>query len=312
MPKILIANPIGVQGLQLLEQVPQFQLLPAPHQPQELLQQIVTADALIVRGQTKVDDTLIAHAKQLKLIIRSGIGVDNIDLAAAKKYGVKVMNVPQGNVIPTAEHTLALLLAIVKKITLANEQMKQHQWHRLATTTHTLNNKTLAIIGLGRVGQAVAQRAQAWGIKVIAHDPLLEQSVFQRFAVIPADFATIAQQADFISLHVPLTPQTKHLINVTFLAALQRKPVLINTSRGEVIDETALLKALNKGLLAGVGLDVFSQEPPTDWQLIDHPLVLATPHIGSRTEEADEITGLACAVQVRDFFLFGKEENVVN
>ena len=247
-------------------------------------------DAWIIRSGTTITEQWIGQAAQLKVIGRAGVGVDNVDLPAATKRGVLVLNAPAGNTLSTAEHTLALMMSAMRAVPAAVASMKSGAWNRKAFMGTELFGKTLGIVGLGKIGKEVAARAAAFGMDVIGSDPMMTTEAADRLGIELVDVDTIMQRADVITVHTPLVTSTKHLFNDETLARCKKGVVLINCARGGIIDEQALLRALESGHVGGAGLDVYSTEPPpADLNaLIEHPAVVCTPHIAASTEEAQE------------------------
>ena len=280
--------------------------------PADLARDLADADALLVRSATKVTKELLAAAPKLRVVGRAGTGVDNIDVAAASGRGVLVVNAPGANSISVAEHACALMLALARMVPAADRAMKDHRWEKKKFLGVELRGKTLGVAGLGRIGQEVALRARSFGMRVVAHDPFIAREIAESMGVelLPLDevFAT----ADFLTLHLPATPETTHLMNDGRVARVKPGLRIINTARGELIDQAALKRALASGQVAAAALDVFEQEPPTDWSLADMPQVVATPHIAASTEEAQELVGLDTAAAVRDFLRDGVVRNAVN
>ena len=252
----------------------------------ELVADIGKYDAMIVRGRTKVTREVVEAADKLKIVGRAGVGVDNIDLAAAQAKGITVVNSPTATTDAVAEHTMALLLALVRNIARADATMKAGQWAKKELKGTELGGKTLGIVGFGRIGQGVGRRAAAFGMQVLAYDPLLDAQTIQAGGAAPVSLDALFQQSDVISLHMPLTPETKNMFNGEAFAKMKRGMHLVCAARGGIIDETALLSSLESGQVAGAALDVFSEEPPGLTALVAHPNVVATPHIGAQTEEA--------------------------
>ncbi|KAK3786625.1 hypothetical protein RRG08_027583 [Elysia crispata] len=252
----------------------------------ELLRIIPEYDGLIVRSATKVTSDVIEAGKNLKIIGRAGTGVDNIDAEAATKNGVIVMNTPGGNTLSAAEHTCTLIIALTRNLGAASMSMKEGKWDRKKFMGSELYGKTLAIIGLGRIGKEVALRMQAFGMKTIGFDPLVKPEECAAWDTEWLSLDDIWPQADYITVHTPLIPQTKHLLNDTTFAKCKKGVRVVNCARGGIIEEAALLRALESGQCAGAGLDVFVEEPPKDYTLAKHPNVVATPHLGASTVEA--------------------------
>ena len=255
---------------------------------QKLLESIGDCNALIVRGRTKVTTALLEAAPKMKVVGRAGVGVDNIDLAAAQSRGVTVINSPTATTIAVAEHTLALMLALVRNISRADYSMKSGLWEKKQLAGAELYAKTLGIIGMGNIGSGVAQRAAAFGSHILGYDPFLDDAAIRQRAAQPAALNDLLAQSDLISLHIPLTPETRGMINGQTIGLMKRGASLICAARGGIIDETALLNALESGQIAGAALDVFGTEPPGLTALVSHPNVVATPHIGAQTNEAQE------------------------
>lgn len=253
---------------------------------EELLQAIGAYDALIVRGRTKVNRAVFAAARRLKVAGRAGVGVDNIDLAAAVAHRVTVVNSPLASTLAVAEHTLAMLLSLARLIPRADAAMKSGQWPKKELVGVELHGKVLGIIGMGRIGRAVGRRAGALGMQVLGFDPLVAPAQIADCGARPVELAELLMQADFISLHVPLNPETRGLLGGQAFGQMKRGVRLVCTARGGVVDETALLGALEIGQVAGAALDVFANEPPGISALVSHPNVIATPHIGAQTVEA--------------------------
>ena len=274
--------------------------------------EIGDADALVVRSATKVTAPLLEKAPRLRVIGRAGAGVDNVDLDAATQKGVVVMNTPGGNAVSVAEHTIALLLALARRIPQADASMKSGKWEKKNLQGMELRGKTLGLIGLGQIGSEVARLAKAFEMEIVAYDPYVSSLLAGELDVKLASLDEIMTTANFISLHATATPETRHLLNARTLALAQPGVRIVNCARGELVDEAALLAALECGLVAGAALDVFEAEPPKDLKLTSHPSVIATPHIAGSTEEAQEIVGIRIAEQIRDYLRGGMVRNAVN
>ena len=311
--KILVADSVSERAVEILREQESWDVVFLPKKTgAKVAEEIRDADALIVRSATKVTAELLAGAKQLRVIGRAGTGVDNVDLDAATQKGVVVMNTPGGNAQSVAEHTLALLLALARRIPQADASMKQGRWEKKKLEGMELRGKTLGLIGLGQIGAGVAQLAKAFEMQIIAYDPYVSSLLAGDLAVKLVSLEEVLKSADFISLHASATPETRHLINARTLALAQPGVRIVNCARGELINEADLLSALECGLVAGAGLDVFETEPPKDSKLVSHPNVIATPHIAGSTEEAQEIVGIRIAEQVRDFLISGVARSAVN
>jgi D-3-phosphoglycerate dehydrogenase len=238
--------------------------------------------------------------------------VDNVDVAAASARGILVVNAPGANSISVAEHACALMLALARSVPAADRAMKEGRWEKKRLIGNELRGKTLGVAGLGRIGQEVAQRARAFGMRVVAHDPYIAKDVAADLFVDLMSIDEVCATADYLTLHLPSTPETRHLFNDDRFSRCKPGVRLINTARGELIDESALRRALDQGIVAGAALDVFETEPPADWTLARMPQVIATPHIAASTEEAQELVGIETAAAVRDFLRDGIVRNAVN
>ncbi len=252
----------------------------------ELLQKVAEYDALIVRGRTKVTPTVFAAAKSLKVVGRAGVGVDNIDLNAAREHGVTVVNSPLATTIAVAELTLGLMLSMVRELARADATMKAGKWIKKELEGTELHGKTLGVIGFGRIGGAVAQRAAAFDMKVVGYDPIIKPEDIVARGGKPVTLDELFAQADVITLHVPLTNDTRAILNAAAFAKMKRGVLIVCAARGGVIDEEALVAALDSGQVAAAALDVFTTEPPGLTALVSHPKVIATPHIGAQTIES--------------------------
>lgn len=266
--------------------------------PEELAAALPEYDALIVRSRTKVKGALLDACGNLKVIGRAGVGIDNIDVPKAVEKGITVVNSPLAASTAVAEHTLGLMLGLARSIPQADASIKAGRWEKSAFMGSELYGKQLGIIGLGRIGAQVAHLASAFGMKVSAYDPNLKADQISQRGAIPLDFADILASSDYLSLHLPLTSSTRGLIGVVQIQAMKQGARLVSISRGGIIDESALRQALNDGRLAGAALDVFADEPPQPGSIAEHPKVIATPHIGAQTHEAQARAGLAIAEEI--------------
>jgi D-3-phosphoglycerate dehydrogenase len=311
--KILVADSVSERAVEILREQESWDVVFLPKKAgANVVEEIRDADALVVRSATKVTAQLLAKAERLRVIGRAGTGVDNVDLSAATQKGVVVMNTPGGNAVSVAEHTLALLLALARRIPQADALMKQGRWEKKKLEGMELRGKTLGLIGLGQIGSDVARLARAFEMQIIAYDPYVSSLMAGELGVKLAPIEEVFKSADFISLHCSATPETRHLVNARTLALAQPGLRIVNCARGELINEADLLAALESGLVAGAALDVFETEPPKDSKLVSHPSVIATPHIAGSTEEAQEIVGIRIAEQVRDFLISGIARSAVN
>jgi D-3-phosphoglycerate dehydrogenase / 2-oxoglutarate reductase len=283
--KILITDGLEENGLSILRasaQVDDRKGISA----EELGEVIGGFDALIVRSRTKVTAEVFAAGKQLKVVGRAGVGVDNIDLAAANQHGIRVVNTPRATSQAVAEHCLALILALARAIPSADAGLKSGQWLKNDLMGIEVQGKVLGVIGMGNIGSTITRLANAVGMIVKGYDPLIPAEEIQKRGAIPTPLNDLYSQADFITLHVPLSAETRNMINGQSLATMKRGVRLVCAARGGIIDETALLGALESGQVAGAALDVFVKEPPGISALVTHPRVIATPHIGAQTREA--------------------------
>lgn len=278
----------------------------------ELKEIIGDYEALIVRSSTQVTGDLLAAAKKLKVVGRAGAGVDNIDLEAATRSGVIVMNTPGGNSVSTAEHSFAMLMALARNIPQGTASLKAGLWERSKLTGVELRGKTLGVLGLGKVGSEVALRANAFGMKVLSYDPVVSREVAESFGAKLADPDEIYAAADFITVHLPLIEQTRHMISDAQIAVCKDGVFLINCARGGILDEAAVLRGLEAGKVGGVALDVFEEEPPTNNALVAHERVISTPHLGASTREAQESVALQVASQIGDVLMGRVIRNAIN
>ncbi|MCM8800520.1 MAG: phosphoglycerate dehydrogenase [Candidatus Omnitrophica bacterium] len=314
MFKILISDPLAEEAMRILKENKDFQVEVKTDLKPEVLREIIKDyDALIVRSATKVTKDIIMHAQRLKVIGRAGVGLDNVDLEAATQKGIIVMNTPGGNTISTAEHTLSLILALSRNIPQAHLSTKQGEWKRSRFIGIELYNKILGIIGLGRIGSEVAKRALAFGMRVLAYDPFLSQEIAQRLGVEMVDLKELLMQSDYITIHTPLTEETKYMLSTKEFSLMKKGVRIINCARGGIIDEKALAEAIKEGRVAGAALDVFEQEPPPkDNELLKLDNVIVTCHLGASTEEAQLNVAIEIAEAVRDYLLGKGIRNAAN
>ncbi|HEX8722490.1 MAG TPA: phosphoglycerate dehydrogenase [Pyrinomonadaceae bacterium] len=311
--KIFVADDVSESGLGPLREAGFAVEKRAGLKGGELAEAVAGADGLVVRSETKVTAELLESAPRLRVIGRAGVGVDNIAVPAATQRGVVVMNAPDGNTMTTAEHTLALLLALARRVPQGQASLKAGRWERKKFVGVELRGKTLGVVGLGRIGRVVASRALGFEMKVVAFDPFVAQESLRDEGIELAPLEEVCARADFLTVHAPLTPETRGIIGVRELARTKPGVLVINCARGGLIDERALYEAIREGRVAGAALDVFEQEPPP----ADHPLlsleeVVATPHLGASTKEAQEGVAVIVAEQMRDFFLTGAVRGAVN
>jgi len=309
--KVVIAEKISPSAVDVLRE-PNWTVVTADQLDGKLGAQLESADALIVRSAVQVDGALLDHAGKLRVIGRAGVGVDNIDLDAATRKGIAVMNTPGANAIAVAEHTLGLMLAMARHLPRADSLMHAGKWEKKSLQGTELRGKTLGIVGLGRIGMEVARRAISFGMKVVGHDPFVSPGVAKEQNIRMATLDEVYASADYLTLHVGLTPQTTGMINAESLKKMKRGVRLVNCARGELIDEAALAEGLKAGHVAGAALDVFNEEPLKNSPLTAIENVILTPHIGGATHEAQEAVGYQIACQVKEYLKDGVIQNAVN
>ncbi|HEY5119115.1 MAG TPA: hydroxyacid dehydrogenase [Anaerolineales bacterium] len=284
---VLITDGLQESAIAILEKASAVQNRP-DISPDDLMKALTGVQAIIVRGRTKVTADVFTAAPDLKVVGRAGVGVDNIDLKAAKGKNVVVVNAPQSTTIAVAEHTMALLLSLARQVPLADSGLRRGEWLKKKLEGFELSGKTLGIVGMGRIGSFVAARAAGFGMICVGYDPMLSNDEIAKRGAQPADLANILRRADVLTLHVPLSPETRGMINAEQMSRMKHGAYILCTARGNIIDETALLAALESGQIAGAALDVFATEPVTDSPLVKHPKVVCTPHIAAQTAEAQE------------------------
>ena len=311
--KIVVADDLPASALDLLRaEVGWVVDARSGRTPAALAADLADADALLVRSATKVTAQLLDAAPRLRIVARAGTGVDNVDVAAASARGLLVVNAPGANSISVAEHACALMLALARSVPAADRAMKEARWEKKKFLGTELRGKTLGVAGLGRIGQEVALRARAFGMHLVAHDPYISKEIATGLGVELMTLDEMCATADYVTLHLPSTAETRHVFNDERFARCKPGIRLINTARGELIDEAALRRAIDSGIVGGAALDVFEQEPPSDWSLAQLPQIIATPHIAASTEEAQELVGTETAATVRDFLRDGIVRNAVN
>ena len=309
--KVVVAEKISSSAIDLLRE-PRWTIVTPDQVEGKLATHLQSADALIVRSAVQVDADLLEHARKLRVIGRAGVGVDNIDLDAATRKGIAVMNTPGANAIAVAEHALALMLAMARHIGRANELMHAGKWEKKSLQGTELRGKTLGIVGLGRIGMEVARRARAFGMEIVAHDPFVSTAVAKEQGIRLAKLEEVYAAADYLTLHVGLTPQTAGMINADSVKRMKRGVRLVNCARGELVDEAALALAVKQGLVAGAALDVFTNEPLKNSPLTSVENIILTPHIAGSTNEAQEAVGYQIAMQVKEYLKHGVIQNAVN
>ena len=313
MTKVLVSDPIDQAGIDILSQVAQVDQRPGLS-PEELVSVISDYDGLMIRSGTQVTAEVIAAASRLKIIGRAGVGVDNVDVPAATQRGVLVVNSPEGNTIAAAEHALAMMLSISRHVPQAHAGMRVGKWDRKKYVGNELYKKTLGVVGLGKIGSHVAKVARAMGMEVIAYDPFIAADRAQQMQVRLTDLAELFRSADYVTLHIPRTKDTENLVNAELLRTMKPSARIVNCARGGVVDEAAIAEAIDKGVIAGAGLDVFASEPLSEdspLRAVERGLVL-TPHLGASTEEAQENVATDVAEQIRDVLLGLPARSAVN
>ncbi|HEX5434996.1 MAG TPA: phosphoglycerate dehydrogenase [Candidatus Angelobacter sp.] len=310
--KIVVAEKVASSAVHILKDEPGWNVVTADQINGNLAGALPDADALIVRSAVFVDAGILRNAGKLRVIGRAGVGVDNIDLDAATKAGIAVMNTPGANAVAVAEHTLALMLALARHIVRADTTTHAGKWEKKSLQGTELRGKTLGIIGLGRIGMEVAKRAKAFEMKLIAHDPFVAASAARELDIQMADLDQVYAAADYLTLHLGLTPQTTGMINEQALKKMKKGVRIINCARGELVDQAALANALTSRHAAGAALDVFAEEPPKNSPLLAMDNVIMTPHIAGSTNEAQEAVGVQIANQIREYLKRGVIQNAVN
>lgn len=314
MIKVLVSDALSQKGLKVFSDSKELTVdVKTDLKPEALKEIIKDYDALVVRSATKVTKEIIQAASKLKVIGRAGVGLDNVDLEAATAKGIIVMNTPAGNTISTAEHTFSMILTLSRNIAQANASMKKGEWKRSKFMGVELYNKVLGIVGFGRIGSEVAKRALAFGMKVLAFDPFLSAQVAEDIGVQIAELNTVLKESDYITVHTPLTDETRHLISDKEFGLMKKNVRLVNCARGGIIDEEALVRAVKEGKVAGAALDVFENEPlAADNDLLKLDNVVTTPHLGASTEEAQVNVAIEVAEIVRDALLGKGIRNAAN
>jgi D-3-phosphoglycerate dehydrogenase / 2-oxoglutarate reductase len=310
--KIVLAEKVSPATLAVFQTEPGWQIVTHDQIKNGLAAEIADADGLVVRSAVQVDDALMASAPKLRVIGRAGVGVDNIDAEAATRRGIVVMNTPGANAIAVAELTLGMMLALARQLPKANSTMHSGKWEKKSLQGVELRGKKLGVLGLGRIGLEVARRARGFGMEVIGHDPFVSASIARENAIQLLSTEELFQQADYLTLHVGLTPQTTGIINEETIAKMKKGVRIVNCARGELIVEEALAEALKSGQVGGAALDVFHQEPLKDSPFFALDNVILTPHIAGSTAEAQEAVGVQIALQVREYLKLGVVQNAVN
>lgn len=301
--KILVTDPIHEDGIKKMKEFADVEInTDLSHE--ELIEKVPEFDAMVVRSATKVREDVLESAKNLKLIVRAGVGLDNIDLDSAEEKGIEVNNTPEAPTNSVAELAIGLLMAWARKLVQADEAMKNGEWIKSQITGTELKGKTLGVIGTGRIGREVAKRAKALGMKLLGYD-VVKSDEFRDMGGEYRELDGLLKNSDYITIHVPLIPQTKHMIGEEELRKMKTSAVIVNTARGPIIDEEALLKALQNEEIAGACLDVYESESPEDSDIVKLSNVISTPHIGASTKEAQRAAGVLAAEKIQEYF----EEN---
>jgi len=309
--KIVIAEKISAAAVEQLRE-PEWTILTAEQLDGKLPEHLESADALIVRSAVQADAALLSHAKKLRVIGRAGVGVDNIDLDAATRQGIAVMNTPGANAVAVAEQTIGMMLAMARHLCRADSLTHAGKWEKKSLQGTELRGKILGIVGLGRIGLEVARRARAFGMTVVGHDPFVSVAVAKEQGIAMAELDQLYAAADYITLHVGLTPQTAGMINQASIARMKKGVRLVNCARGELVNEADLIEALKQGQVAAAALDVFNDEPLKNSPLQSMESVILTPHIGGSTREAQDAVGVQIAQQVKEYLKHGVIQNAVN
>lgn len=314
MPRVLITDDLSPAGLKILQNTPGIEIDNRKFKtPEDVRAALHESDGIIIRSATRLTPEILKDQPRLKVIVRAGVGVDNIDLPAATREGIVVMNTPTGNTMSTAEHTVAMLMALSRNIAPACASVKAGKWDKKTYVGTQLAGKTIGVVGLGRIGLTVAHRCNAFEMKVLGFDPFLtEQRAREANIELYRDIDELITKVDYLTVHTPMTPETEGLINAARIAKMPKGVRLINCARGGIIDEQALADAIESGHVAGAALDVFVHEPPTDRRLVDLPQVLCTPHLGASTEEAQEMVAIEAAEIIGGFLTRNEVRYAVN
>lgn len=309
--KVIIADQINEKGIKELEDVAEVVVATSITQ-EELINTIRDFDAIIVRSRTKVTRAVIEAAEKLKIIARAGVGVDNVDVEAATEKGIMVVNAPESTSVTVAEHAMGLIMALARKISIADKSVKEGKWGKSRFMGIELNGKTLGIIGLGRIGTQVSIRAKSFGMDILVYDPYVTEEAGAEIGVRVVDLEYLLKNSDVMTIHVPLTPETKYLISKNEFEIMKENAIIVNCARGGIINEDDLYNALTNGKLGGAGLDVFETEPPEGSPLLTLDNVVLTPHIGASTKEAQRDAAIIVANEVKKVFIGEAPKNVLN
>jgi D-3-phosphoglycerate dehydrogenase len=309
--KVLVSDSLAEEGVKRLQSGADVDVI-TNLSPEELIETIKNYDALVIRSGTKVTADVIKAADRLKVIGRAGVGIDNVDVEAATKKGIIVLNTPGGNTISAAEHTIAMMLALARNIPQANAALHNGEWNRKKYTGVEFFNKTLGVVGLGRVGAEVATRMKSFGMQILAYDPFVTEERAQQMGITLADLETVIRGGDFITVHTPLTNETRNLIDEDEFKIMKPGVRIVNCARGGIINEASLAKAVAEGKVAGAAVDVFTKEPPTGNPILEQERIIVTPHLGASTAEAQVNVALAVADQILTIARGGLPTNAIN
>ncbi len=311
--RVLISDKLSEVGIKKFQEAPGIDVdVKTDLSPEELKKTIGDYNALVIRSATKVTSEIIKEAKQLKVIGRGGIGLDNVDIPAATKKGIIVMNTTDSNTITTAEHTIAMIMALSRNIPQATLSLKQGKWEKKKFQGWELFNKTVGIIGIGKIGRLVAERAKGLKMKVIAYDPYIKPETVEKLDIEPVSFDELLQKSDYVTIHTPSTDETTDMINKDVFVKMKKGAMLINCARGNIVNEQDLYEALKSGHLGGAALDVFKKEPPENMDLMNLPNLICTPHLGASTKEAQDKVSVDIAEQIIAYLKYGSVKNAVN
>jgi D-3-phosphoglycerate dehydrogenase len=309
--KVLVSDPLAEEGVRRLESGAEVDVL-TTLTPEELVRKIKGYDALVIRSGTKVTAEVIKASDRLKVIGRAGVGIDNVDVEAATKKGIIVLNTPGGNTISAAEHTIAMIMSLARNIPQANVSLHKGEWNRKKYTGVELYHKILGIVGLGRVGVEVAIRMKAFGMKILAYDPFVTQDKANQFGIKLAPLEQVLRESDFITVHTPLTNETRNIIDEDEFEIMKPSVHIVNVARGGIINEAALAKAVSEGKIAGAAIDVFTKEPPLGSPLLENDKIITTPHLGASTAEAQVNVALSVADQILTIARGGMPSTAIN
>ncbi|MBU0464527.1 MAG: phosphoglycerate dehydrogenase [Proteobacteria bacterium] len=311
--KILVSDPLSNVGIEIFKNTPGIEVdVKTDLTPSELEDIIDAYHGLSIRSKTKVTEQVISKAKNLKVIGRAGIGLDNVDIPAATRANIAVMNTPFGNTITTAEHAIAMIMSLSRNIPRATATLKDDKWEKKNLKGREIFNKTLGLVGIGNIGKIVADRAMGLKMKVIGCDPYLDPEAIEKMGIRPVNFDEILAESDYISIHTPKTPETTNLFNKETMSRMKQGAMLINCARGGLVNEDDLYEALKSNHLGGAALDVFATEPPGKIKLMDLDNFICSPHLGASTHEAQDNVARDVANQITEYLLTGRAPNIVN